>query len=262
VDHLVWVDSCTVDVGNVRAGIRTNSVPVAAALARALRLHVVDDPAAPRNFSVQFSRVADDAHLLFWGGCVAARSFDPDRILRALVDHLGAHREPPPGLVWVNALAYVAPAGAVLMPSRFSDDLRIVDRQLRAGGYVAVDSPRSLIDLASAELVVPDPLDVDDSALAEAAAVAGRRRAEPTVPPGRYPLDRWVFLDTAGRWATVSRATATRSAILEILEGIDRPDRELMEVVAELFTRVGARSMFPGYTMAMVDAVLDRPPPQ
>lgn len=249
------------DLGSVRSGIRTNSHASAAALARALRAHVVDDPAAPRNFSVQYSAEADTAHLLYWGGCVAARSFDPDRIGRALVDHLAAHRTPEPGLVWVSSIPFVHDGRAVLMPSRFNDDLRIVDRQLRAAGYVGVDAPRALVDLASAEVVVPDLPEVDAAALAEAGAGAPRRRVEPTVPPGRYPIDRWVFLSYQGAWGPISRATAVRAAVLEIVDGIERPDRALLATLGELFGRVRASSMFPGHTMAMVDAVADRPPP-
>lgn len=163
------------NLGTVRAGIRTNTAPSAVALARGLQAHAVDDPAAPRNFSARFSPDQRDAHLLFWGGCVAARSFDPDRIVRALVDHLTAHLMPPKGLVWINALGFVREGRAVLMPSSFKDDLRIVDRQIRAGGYVAVDSPRVLVDLASAELVVPDLLETDAGALAKVGARVGRR---------------------------------------------------------------------------------------
>lgn len=262
MDHLVWVDSCAVDLGRVRSGIRTNGEASAAALARAFRAHVVDDPAAPRNFSVQFSAEPTDAHLLFWGGCVAARSFDPDRITRALVDNLAAHQPPAPGLVWVASLALVKDGRAVLVPARFHDDLRIVDRQLRAAGFVPVDSPRVLVDLEAGELVVPEVLEVDAAALADAVAGVPRRRVEPTVAYGRYPIERWVFLSYRGAWGPISRAAATRAAALEILEGIEAPDRALVATLAELFTRVRATSMFPGHTMAMVDAVLDRPPPR
>ncbi len=250
------------ELGTVRAGIRTNTEAAALALARAFRDRVVDDPQAPRNFSVQFSPRRDDAHLLFWGGCVAARSFDPDRILRSLSDHLGAHLPPLPGLVWVTSLPYVRDGRAVLLPSRFKDDLRIVDRQLRAAGYVAVDTPRALVDFASAQLVVPDFVEADAGALADATAGVLRRRAEPTVAVGRYPVERWVFIDNGGEWGPVSRAAATRAAILDIVDGITAPDQDLVTTVARFFTTVRATSMFPGYTLAMVDAVLDRSPPR
>lgn len=79
---------------------------------------------------------------------------------------------------------------------------------------------------------------------------------------GRYAMERWVFIDYTGRWGPVSRAVASRAAILQILDGIESPDLELLTTVAELFTTVRATSMYPGYTMALVDALLDRPPPQ
>lgn len=257
----MWVYSCAVELGKVRAGIRTSTEASANGVARALAGRVVDDPEAPRNFSVQFSPTRDDAHLLFWGGCVAARSFDPDRILRSLTDHLGAHLPPPPGLVWVTSLPYVRDGRAVLMPARFKDDLRIVDRQLRAAGYLAVDTPRSLVDFSVGELVVPDFVEADPAALAEAAAGAHRRRAEPTVAYGRYPIERWVFFSTSGHWGPVSRGAAARGAILDVVDGIDAPDPAFVSTVADFFTGVRATSMYPGYTMAMVDAVLDRSPP-
>lgn len=257
----MWVDACTVDLGPLRAGIRTNTGPSAVYVRDALARHVVDDPSAPKNFSVRFSDTADDAHLLFWGGCVAARSFDPDRIARSLVDHLAAHRPPPEGLVWVSALPYVRDGRVVLMPSTFKDDVRIVDRQLRAAGFVAVDAPRSLVDLRAGELVVADLLAPDEAALARVGEGVVRRRAEPTVPFGRYPIERWVFVDYTGTWGPVTRASATRAAVLEILDGIDHPDADLLATVAELFRTVRATSMFPDRPSAMVDAVLDRPPP-
>lgn len=255
------MDSCSVVLGDFRAGIRANRDETATGLRQALATHVVEDPAAPRNFSVLFSRVRDQAHLLFWGGCVAARSFDPDRIIRALLDHLGAHRPPPPGLVWVSSLPFVRDGGAILMPARFNDDLRIVDRQLRQHGYVALDSPRALVDLRSGDLVVSDLMESDPAGLALAVDGVVRRRAEPTVPFGRYPIERWVFVDYTGGWGPIGRASATRAVVLEIVDGIEHPDGELLAAVAELFTAVKPTSMFPGYPTAMLDAVLDRTPP-
>lgn len=256
----MWVDSCVVDLGPVRAGIRTNTEASASALLNALRHHVVDDDLAPWNFSVRFSFNTTDSHLLFWGGCVVARSFDPDRIIRSLVDHLSAHRPPPDGLVWVSSLPYVHDSKAVLMPSTFHDDLRNVDRQLRRHGFVAVDIPRALVDLATGELVVTDLVEADPDHLARAVDGVARRRAEPTVAHGRYPLERWVFVDdTSG--VAISRATATRAAVLKILDGIDHPDAALLTRIADLFTSVRATSMFPSRTTTMVDAVLERPRP-
>lgn len=257
----MWVESCSVDLAGVRAGVAANVPGVAVALRQALSRLVVDDPEAPRNFSVRFSADVKKAHLLFWGGCVAARSFDPNRLLRALFDHLGAHLPPPSGLVWVASLAYVRKGRAVLVPAPLKDDLRIVDRQLRGAGYVAVDSPRSLIDPSTGELVVADMVDPDPDAVARAVEGVAQRRAEPTVPIGRYPLARWVFIDYAGGWGPVSRARATRGAGLQVLAGIEHPDRDLLEAFASLFTTARASSMFPGHPSAAFDAVAGRQPP-
>ena len=257
----MWVDSCTLDLGAARAAVRTTSKNLSDAIRSAFAHLAVDDPNAPNNFSVAFSRTTTDAHLLFWGGCVAARSFDPHRILRSLVDHLTAHRPPPPGTVWVNALGFVKDGRAVLMPGVFNDDLRVVDRQLRAEGWVAVDGPRALVDLATAELVVTDLIEPDSDALAKAVEGVPQRRAEPTVPHGRYPIDRWVFVDYTGRWGPIGRANATRAAILEIQFGIEHPDPALVGTIASLFATVRAESMFPGYPNATLDSLLDRHPP-
>lgn len=257
----MWVDSCSVDLGGVRAGVAANTAPTADALRQALSPVLIDDPQAPRNFSVLFSANRQRAHLLFWGGCVAARSFDPERIVRSLFDHLGAHLAPPPGLVWVASLPYVRHGRAVLLPAPLKDDLRIVDRQLRAAGYVAVDSPRALVDPRTGELVVADLVRPEPEGVARAVADVTRRRPEPTVAYGRYPIERWVFVDYTGGWGPVSRATATRAAALQILGGIEHPDETLLAELASLFTTVRATSMFPGHTTAALDAVLDRPPP-
>lgn len=255
----MWVDSCSIDVGSVRAGLRTNSAAASDALALAFAPLVVDDPDAPGNFSILFSQDPQHAHLLYWGGCVAARSFDPDRLLRALVDHVAAHLEPPSGLVWIQSLAFVRDGRAVLMPTPLDDDLRIVDRQARAEGLVRLDSPRVLVDLAAGELVVADLLDLDPDELARVADGVPRRRAEPTAPQGRYPIERWVFIDYTRRCGPVGRATATRAAILEVLAGVDAPDKDLLSTVAELFRSTKADSMFPDYPAAILDSLLDRP---
>lgn|GEM_PF-4706605 len=254
----MWVDSCTVDLGGVRAGIRANSQAAASGLRQLLGRHVVDDPDAPRNFSVQFSRDPHRAHLLYWGGCVAARSFDPDRLVRAVLRHLSAHLHPPEGLVLVRALPFVHDGVAVLMPETFRDDLRIEDRRLRGMGYVSVDSPRALVDLARAELVVDEPLDTDDRALPLVVSGAARRRIEPTVEPGRYPIERWVFLSQLAQWGDLSRATATRVGVLDVVDGITRLDEGVIRTMAALFTKVRATSMFPTYPGAVVDALVGR----
>ena len=255
----MWVDSCTIDLDGLRAGIRANTDAAADSLRRLAPHRVVDDPDAPRNFSVQFSPSRDDAHLLFWGGCVAARSFDPHRIVRALVDHLTAHLAPPRGLVWVESRAFVGAEGVVLMPARLDDDLRIIDRQIRLAGFVPVDSPRSLIDLTTRELVVPDLLGFDRDAARAIVRGVVTRRTEPTVDVGRYPLRRWVFIDYTGGSGVISRATATRAAVLEIVAGIEAPSVELLDTVAALFADVEAASFFPDYRNATLDALVGRP---
>jgi hypothetical protein len=241
----VWVDSCTVDLGRVRAGVRANTRQAADAIAAALAPRVVDDPAARRNFSLMVSQSPTRAHLLHWGGCVAARAFDPERLVRALVDHLAAHQPPPEGLVWIASRAYVVAGKAVLLPTPLDDDLRVHDRELRLEGMVALDSPRALIDVRTGELVVEDLLGPDWSAFEDLISASPRRRAEPTVPFGRYPIERWVFIDYSGRWGPISRATAARAAILEILDGVERPTMELFEHMGAIFERVVATSMFP-----------------
>ena len=241
----MWVDSCTVDLGRVRAGIRANTRPVAEAVAKAFSDRAVDDPAAPRNFSVTFAQSTTRAHLLHWGGCVAARAFDPQRIVRALVDHLAAHRPPPDGLVWISSRAYVRDGRAILLPSPLDDDLRVSDRELRLEGLVALDSPRALVDVSTGELVVDDLLAPDWAAFDDVVVGATKRRAEPTVPFGRYPIERWVFVDYSGRWGPITKATATRAAVLEIVDGVERPTIDLIEQLGAIFDRVVATSMFP-----------------
>lgn len=254
----MWVDACTLDLGRVRATVRANTDAAAAAVRDAFRAQAVDDPGAPKNFSVAFSNDRNSAHLLFWGGCVAARSFDPDRIVRSLADHLTAHCPAPAGLVWIESIPFVKDGKAVLMPSRLNDSLRVVDRQLREAGWTAVDAPRALVDLETAELVVADLMESDPDALAQAVTGVARRRTEPAVPYGRYQLDRWVFLDYRGNWGPIGRASATRAAMLEIADGVEQPDADLLWKIARLFSRVQPSSMFPGYRDAALDAVLGR----
>src|SRR5581483_9965059 len=121
-----------------------------------------------------------------------------------------------------------------------------------------VDSPRALVDLARAELVVDEPLDTDDRALPLVVSGAARRRIEPTVEPGRYPIERWVFLSQLAQWGDLSRATATRVGVLDVVDGITRLDEGVIRTMAALFTKVRATSMFPTYPGAVVDALVGR----
>jgi hypothetical protein len=251
----VWVDPFTLDFDGLRIGVRSNRAETRDALRVAFGRYVVGDPEAKPNFSVRVTADPKRAHLLHWGGCVVTRSFDADRVVRSLLQHIEVHLDPPDGTIAVRSLPYVGPHGAILLPAPLDDDLRMRDRRLRDAGYVALDSPRSFVDPVTAELVVTDRLELDRAALAEATDGLPRRRHEPTIEVGRYPIERWMFVDYTGLHGPLSRAGAGRAVAMQLLTDNKNVTAEKLELFAGIFTRARGFAMELGYRGSIVRSV-------
>lgn len=187
-------------------------------LRTALGAHLVEDVAAPPNYSVQMGETSGASagfHFLYRSSASVIRTRDPHRLVRGLFTHLSSHADNESnGLVKMHGVTLVAGGVAVLAPPVLRQWPELVERRLNARGLRFADTPWALVDPERAEVVVPEPsLTVDWSALeALDTAVATPRRADPPVPAGRYPLSGWAFWVGTDHAGPLSRAHAVMLA--------------------------------------------------
>lgn len=94
-----------VQVGDLRIGVRAQDQESQVWLTALLAPLVVDDQDVSANYSLRRSNDPRALHLLYWGGCLVARSRTEDELVRALDAHLGGHTPPPPTAVRLDAIA-------------------------------------------------------------------------------------------------------------------------------------------------------------
>jgi hypothetical protein len=254
----VWADHFTVDVGRVRVGVRADRAELGELLRAALGPLVVDDADSTPNYAVRFGESSRDFHVLYWGGCMQARSVDPRRVLRALLLHLGAHAHVPDGLLRAHVAVGVRDGRAVLAPPIHPNELAATVRRLQDRGVTMLDAPFADLDLARREVVVADRFAYDERALDElVAALPPPRRDDPGLPAGRYPIDRWLFFDREGRGVQpISRAAATVAAASAVRRGnLD----DLLGRLAALTDRVPSFAVRPTTVAETVEAVAGAP---
>lgn len=227
--------------------VRGSDDAVSGALRAAYRPYVLEED-RPRtaNYSLFLSNDPATFHRLYRGDCLVLASPDPERVVAALVRHLGAHRVPPDGLVPVQALALIHWGHATLAPTLLEDDLRALGRRLDRCGIQLLDTHAVLVDIDQGEIVVGEGLGVDHGALASVVGMAPRpRRNDPPVPDGRYPIRRWMFMDFWQSPGAYSRATATRRAALVIRGGPMTAGEQVLDRLARLFETVAAEGIDP-----------------
>jgi hypothetical protein len=106
-----------------------------------------------------------------------------------------------------------------------------------------VDSPRTLLDLASRELVVPQPsLRYDASVITELDQATQLGRELPWIRPGRYPLRTWFLSRGPDHVGTLSPGIAVTAALPALFELGDLV--AAVERVADLFTDVEPRGLW------------------
>jgi hypothetical protein len=199
----------TVSVGDLHIGVRSTNADLAARVRVALREHVVHDVDAPPNYSLVLgdSDGASGAfHFLYRGSTRVVRTRDPDRLVRALLNHLSGHGEVPADHVRVQAVALVGDRGALLAPFVIRQHADHVERRLHAAGVRVSDTELTQVDWHRRVLVVPEPaLAIDWSALDDLASIVPTVVVDPIVAPGDYPVFGWAFL---GEGDPPSRARA------------------------------------------------------
>lgn len=237
--------------------MRSNSDETDALLRRLLAAHVVDDPGAPANYSLQLEspapRVARTRplHRLFEGGRELVIDADPAHPVAALLAALEGFAPPAAEHLQVWATVLVGPGGAVLAPVEWRRRLPALWRVLRRTAWRFLDDPFATLD-EWGRVVEPVPALVTDPAVLGAGAGAAPPRlpvpvAAWLVPPGaegsdatpagalvegmRLVRNRALFggtrcfalLANVARRAAVLPAprTVTDAQVKELLEGVE-----------------------------------------
>ncbi len=185
---------------------------------------------------------------------MVATSPDATRVVTALARYVSGHAAPPPGLVPVQAVAVVKNGRATLVPTLLDEHLQALSRQLDRRGQRVLDVQTLHLDLERHEVVVGMLADIDGNALAAAASLApSPRRADPPVPDGRYPIERWMLMEFWDRPGPYSRGTATRRAALVVRGGPRTAGPRALDRLAELFTTVPAEGIDPQSRREVLD---------
>ena len=246
MDRLVWAASSTFRIDDLFIGVRSTSEAVDDVLRRTLKAHLVPEVEAPSNYSVSIGETGADGrsagfHFLYRSSSAVVRTRDPERVVRALMAWLHSHREEQPQdvlRVWGTAL--ISEHGAVVGPPAVQHALEVVERRLNSRGIRVVDAPTVPIDPQRSEVVVPEPdLEIDWSVLADLAdAVPGPRRADPPVPPGRYPIVGWGFPVLPEQVGPFPRAHAITLGAQHVVNRRDLGAQATLDGLAEVIRRL------------------------
>ena len=181
--------------------MRANAAETDALLRRSLGAEVLEGVEAPPNYSVVLAH-PDGArgplrglHLLYRSSRLVLRTRDPERLVHGLAAWLSSHLDEHEHLrIW--SAAAVHEGRALLVPGHVMTWLKVIQPRLNRLGVQLVDEPFALVDPATAELVVPEPVITVDAAALSAYGPASRGGEPPRVVPGRYPLREWLVWDS------------------------------------------------------------------
>lgn len=231
--------------------MRSNTAALDTFLRRLLASHVVDDAAAPTNFSVRIEQAAPGVsplHTLFSGsGRIIFKDRSASRIVHALLAQLSgfADAAPPDGMLALDATVVVRDGKAVVA-APLQPGVRAFDATLRRAGMQRADHPVVHLDLADMSLVVPEPaLDADVTAWASPPGELADLQLEPTDPSvGRYELRGVALVDVEDAPEPRSRA-AVVSAVASLVRrpaAVDGP--VLLSAARRVAERVPVATLF------------------
>ena len=220
----------------VHVGVRHNEAaePV---LRRLFAGSALEDTRVVDNYSVVLHPPKTggrrELNLLLRGGEQLVRSRSSARVLRGLLGYLSADIAlSDPDLLYLATTPAVRDGQGILLPPRLSAPLTSLQPRLSRLGIRLVDLPRTTVDPATAELVVPEPaLPHDMSVLEEQDARDGPAGAPglgselPAVLPGRYPLQTWYMAISPSLLGPVRDAAALASGLPLLRRGDDADGR-------------------------------------
>ncbi|MDQ6698339.1 MAG: PqqD family peptide modification chaperone [Actinomycetota bacterium] len=234
-----WDRVDTFTIGDLVVGVRAASASAGQLVGRLLATSACEAEHRQPNYSVVLPTLDDasshELNLLLQGDTVVVRSRSVRRVIDALLAYLASHTAPDVPDRWRIAAFPVTKDGrAVLLPDDLRSNLARIQPQLTRAGLSMVDLPTAIVDLSTAELVVPPArVSHDSDVVAGLGSVHARGTELPPAAPGRYPLAAWLFPDP-GPGAGVA-ATSLALAVAAIA----RPrDAVLLTDVAALLQRV------------------------
>ncbi len=253
-----WAATRVYRIGDHHVGIQADSTSTAAVLDDLFEHRVVEDPRAGHSYSVALPTVPDRSgdqgdgaasglNLLVQPARATVRSRDPGRILRALLgdlhDRIHDGTDEPEAAddrLRVNAIPVQVGSGAGLLPINFHAFAPRLQSLLARRGVALADVPRPEIDLATAELVIPEPAIAHDASVLDRVAVAATSGGElPAVLPGRYPLAGWCVIQPGEQtFVPLTPAQAAAATVSSLVEADDPVER--LGQLGGLFSRVPA----------------------
>lgn len=255
-DRVAWHGAVVLELDGYRVGFRVDSPATAGVLSRLFGTDPIDDPRAGHSYSVALpglapaptGRVGRNMNLLAQPLRASVRSRDPARILRALLSDLHDRIHGPTangGRMRALAIPVRVGDGIGLIPLEWHSFAPRLQALLAARGVALGDAPHPEIDLATAEVVIPDPAITHhpDVIAAVSADLTGSRGELPGVLPGRYPMRGWCTAHPGDHlMVRFSRAEAAAATLSFCLDTDDRPAR--VRQLGELFSNVPAYGLW------------------
>jgi hypothetical protein len=254
-----WAGTRAYRVGDHHVGVRYNSDTAAEVLDRLFPSAQVDDRRVPDNYSVALhtgpTAKSRELNLLVHGSTQLVRSRSAARVLAGLLAYVSNDLvERDPELLRVSATAAVHEGDALLLPVGLVQWVKQLQPRFSRRGVTMVDVPYADLDLATGELVVPEPaIEHDATLLAELDDGVHLGSELPWTRPGRYPLRWWFLVRSPQHLGPLSPAIAVTAALPTVVwEG------ELQDAVvrlAHLFEQTRAVGLWYESAADLVDQV-------
>jgi len=257
-----WHGTRAYALGGFHVGLRHDGPATAETLDRLFPGARVNDRRVPDNYSVALGAGASgngsarSLHLLVHGSRQLVRSRSRARVLAALLQHLAAGLAPEvdTSLTQIGATPVLYDGQALLLPHGLLDHLKQLQPRLAKEGMTIVDTPRTLVDLTSRELVVPEPVvDFDPAVLDEVDADARLGNELPWTRPGCYPVRAWFLTRNPDQLGRFTPAVAAASALALLMTPTEL--RAGIEQLGSFFGEVDAYGIWYGNEAELVDAV-------
>lgn len=266
-----WQEPHTYRMGNFHVGLRPDSNATGDLIDSLFEGRRVRDRRAGYSFSLALGSVADrapssaaagpsvrDLDLLVRGSGVEVRTRFPSRVLRALLwrldDEIHGY-EVPDDHLRVQATAALIDGSALLLPPGLVAFSPSMQGHFARAGITLADMPYPEIDLATAELVVPEPrVEHDRSVLENLDRPVASAIELPPVRPGRYPLSAWVVIRPGTEVVVDLSPAEAASATLSLMWEAEDPAERVREL-ARLFTKIRGVGIWYDSEPGMVERV-------
>lgn len=265
-----WAGTRVYRIDDYNIGLRYTSEPSVRVLDNLFERSIVEDPRAGHIFTLALadpdSRQDDpQENLLVIGSQLLVRSRYRERVLRALLWRLGdmmGNGEVGAGLVRVNATAVMTPVGAALLQPWLYTLEEHLQPAFARYGIAFVDVVHPQIDLARAELVVPEltvthnMTVIEQSTTRVGASSPGQALELDPVRPGRYPLVGWGVVHPADDPVTpLSPAQAAAATVSFVFDTEDQVSR--VRELGDLFQRISGFGLWYHSESQLADAVAE-----